>query len=137
MTESPAAPTPVSAVPSPVSTGANLSPADTCLMGSLESWPLPDILLWLHKTGRSAMLRVGAGLNAGIIFFKAGHLYRVEWGRLQGTEALWHLLHVREGVFSLIQRDMPEPHPNVTQPTEHLLLQWAVSVDEQQRAAQG
>src|SRR5688500_11160800 len=88
---------------------SRLSAEDTCLMGDLMRWPLPDLLLWLHKTGRSAMLRIGVGLNAGIIFFKHGHLYRVEWGHLQGTEALWHLLHLQQGLLSLIQRDLPEP----------------------------
>ncbi|MCH5373678.1 MAG: DUF4388 domain-containing protein, partial [Planctomycetes bacterium] len=41
----------------------------------LETWPLSDLLLWVHKTQRTAMVRVGSGLEAGVIFFHEGRLF--------------------------------------------------------------
>ena len=107
---------------------------ESCMVGNLETWPLMDLLLWLNKTGRSAMVRVGAGLDAGVIFFHKGHLFRCEWGPHTGEQALWGLLHVNRGIFSLIQRDVPTPRPNIHHPTEQLLLHYAVARDEQGRA---
>lgn len=103
---------------------------ETCLIGQLETWPLSDVLLWLNKTGRSAMVRIGTGLEAGVIFFHNGHMYRCEWGSLAGERALWALLDVTAGVFTMIQRDLPQPRPNLFIPTEQLLLQFAIARDE-------
>lgn len=108
---------------------------ETCLVGTLETWPLSDLLLWLNKTGRTAMVRVGVGLEAGVIFVSNGLAFRCEWGRYSGQEALFGLLSLDHGVFSLIQRDVPRPRPNIFVPTEHLLLQFAVYSDERSLAA--
>jgi hypothetical protein len=108
-------------------------PWDTCLIGSLDVWPLPDLLLWLHQTQRTAMVRVGTGLSAGVIFFNRGHMFRCEWGKLQGEQALMGLLVLREGSFSLIQRGIPEARPNIVRPTAEVLFQCAVAIDGQAR----
>src|SRR5687767_5104583 len=50
-----------------MSTSSHAEAKDTCLVGTLESWPLSEICTWLHLTQRSAMLRVGVGLEAGIV----------------------------------------------------------------------
>ena len=119
------------ALPAPES----FSQGETCLVGQLETWPLQDLLLWLNKTGRSAMVRIGAGLEAGVIFVRNGHVFRCELGALQGERALFTLLGVTQGVFSLIQRDLPLPQANVFHPTEHLLLQYAVALDHRRAAS--
>jgi len=109
--------------------------AETSMMGNLETWPLSEILLWLNKTGRTAMVRVGVGLDAGIIFVSNGFAYRCEWGPYMGQQALFGLLCLERGFFFLIQRDVPQPRQNVFVPTEHLLLQFAVAQDERMLAA--
>ena len=109
---------------------------DNCLVGSLETWPLSDVILWLHQGGRSAMVRVGVGIHAGVLFFMNGHLYRAEWGHLAGEQALIALLGLTHGTFTLIQRTPPEARPNIRRPTAELLLQLAVAQDERSRAHQ-
>jgi hypothetical protein len=106
---------------------------DGCLVGTLETWPLTDIIMWLHQTQRSGMVRIGVGMGAGVLFFKHGDLYRCEWGELIGEEALLSLLGLREGAFSLIQRDPPDASPNIRQPTAELLFQLTVARDERNR----
>lgn len=108
-------------------------PWDTCLVGSLDVWPLPDLLLWLHQTGRTAMVRIGSGLSAGVIFFSRGRMFRCEWGKQRGEQALMGLLVLREGSFALIQRGIPEARPNIVRPTAEVLFQCAVAIDEQAR----
>ena len=117
-----------------MSTTSHEEAKDTCLVGTLDSWPLSEICTWLHLTQRSAMLRVGVGLEAGVVFFNGGELYRAEWGTLTGEQALLALLDVGNGSFALIQRDVPMPHPNVRTPTAELLLRCAISKDERARA---
>lgn len=108
--------------------------ADTAAVGSLNNWPLADLLVWLHQTGRTAMLRIGAGLDAGVVFFRDGFLYRCEWGHLAGEQALMALMGLEEGTFSLIQRDLPRPQPNLRTPTEPLLEHLLAAREERARA---
>jgi hypothetical protein len=107
---------------------------DNCLVGTLETWPLADVVLWLHQTQRTGMVRVGSGIDAAVLFFKHGQLYRVEWGALAGEQALISLLGLARGTFTLIQREPPAARPNVARPTAELLLQLAVAQDERNRA---
>ncbi|MBN1960080.1 MAG: DUF4388 domain-containing protein [Deltaproteobacteria bacterium] len=97
---------------------------DSCMVSSLETWPLYDLLLWLHESHRTAMVRVGFSLDAGVIFFRNGHLIRCEYKMLRGEEALWCLLGVNDGDFSLIQRAIPEVSANIWRPTAEILLQY-------------
>ena len=107
---------------------------DSCLVGNLETWPLAELVLWLHQTGRTAMVRVGGGLDAGVLFFKEGRLFRAEWGKMAGEEAFHALLNVGVGSFQLIQREVPDARPNIRRPTAELLFETAVRVDEDARA---
>ena len=108
--------------------------SETCLVGQLETWNLAEVLMWLHENQRTAMVRVGIGLEAGVLFVSHGQLYRAEWGRFFGEQALYGLLSLPSGSFSLIQRDVPTPRPNINTPTPQLLLQCVVALDESRRA---
>ena len=106
---------------------------NNCLVGTLETWSLADVVLWLHQTNRTALVRVGTGLNAGVLFFRSGQLYRCEWGMLNGEAALVALLSLRQGSFSLMQRDPPDALANIHRGTGELLLQIAVAQDHAAR----
>jgi hypothetical protein len=103
------------------------------LMGDLSEWPLLDTLHWVNQTGHTAMIRVGAGLNAGVLFVKNGQLFRVEWGSLKGEQALASLLTLRAGRFIVIHRDVPDAMPNMRTATQELLLRHTQSQDEHKR----
>ena len=97
------------------------------MVGTLDTWPLTDILVWLHENRRTAMLRIGDGLDAGVVFYREGHLYRAEWGRMMGEEALTTLLGTESGSFSLMLRDIADARPNIRLETHEVLLRLATS----------
>ena len=107
---------------------------NSCMVGNIGDWPLSDLLLWLHHTQRTAMIRIGFGLDAGVIFFREGKLFRCEWGALMGEQAVAALMQLTEGSFTLIQRDIPEARTNVVMPTAELLMECAVAIDEARRS---
>ena len=109
---------------------------DVSLVGTLETWPLVDILLWANQSRRTGMLRIGIGLQAGVLFFRDGDLYRAEWGGLMGEQALQALLAVTHGAFSLTQREPPLATANIRRKTAEILLQLAVSQDEAARVGE-
>ena len=79
------------------------------------------------------MLRIGFGLDGGVVFLRNGQIYRCEWGPAKGEDALLGLLGLCDGSFTLIQRAIPDVRPNVQRPTAELLLQCAVALDENRR----
>ena len=99
------------------------------LSGSLEDWPLVELLGWLHDCQRSGILRIRAGREDGQVFFSEGILYRCRWGRLHGEEALDALMRVTAAPFLLVQIDPPHVLPNVDTPTELLLERYRYAID--------
>ena len=80
---------------------------------TLEKWPLEVVLGCLHRHRRTAMLRVGQGMNAGVVFVRHGEVVRCEWSTLLGEEALLALLELRAGPLLVLQREIPAARPNV------------------------
>lgn len=113
---------------------SDLAHLDNCLVGTLANWPLNDLLLWMHNSKRTGMVRVGVGLDAGVVFFREGQLFRCEWGGTFGEPALLELLSIEDGAFSLIQRGVPDARTNIARPTAELLLQCTIALDEDRRA---
>jgi len=107
--------------------------SDAGMWGSLDAWPLDELINWLHQTGRTAKLTIEIKGATAELFFLRGVLRRAEWGAQQGEEAVRRLLDARTGTFLLTQREIPAVSPNVSEPTHHLLLRWALSVDHGER----
>lgn len=116
-------------------TAVQTQDATDSLMGDLATWPLSDLLTWLHQGRYTALVRVGHGLAAGVIFFENGELFRCEWGHLRGESALSGLLTLRGGTFSLVRRGIAQAQPNIHRPTPEVLLQCAIAHDEARRTA--
>ena len=83
------------------------------MAGNLESWPLADVLMWLHRARRSALVRVGSGLVRGKIYVRYGHVFRCDWGQasvvgslressLQAAERAAHILDECRIFFSSV-----------------------------------
>jgi len=94
---------------------------DPSPVGTLDECSLRDLLGWCQGLRQSAMIRVGLGLEAGVVFVYEGEVFRCEWGHLVGEQALFGLLALRVGTYSLVTREIPRPHANVHTPTADLL----------------
>lgn len=102
----------------------------SCLVGQLDTWPLEEILLWLYKSERSAVLRVGTGREHAMLLVRAGQLSRVEWGARMGEDALIALFGMAAGAFNLMLRQPPDARPNILRPMPELLLQMSLAYDD-------
>jgi len=102
----------------------------TGMEGDLETFPLLDMLFWLHQTERSAVMRVTTNGRPAWIFFRRGQLYRCEWRTLRGVPALFALVLAETGSFWLSKRLLIEGSANIDVPTEELLFKCAILIDE-------
>ena len=110
-------------------------PSDGCIVGDLDTWALPNVIGWLHQGRRTAMVRVGQGLTAGVLFFREGHLTRCEFHGLDGEDALECLLEMNDGTLNIIQREIPDARPNVFKPTAEVLLGCTAPLHELRKAS--
>ena len=105
------------------------------LVGDLESWPLADLLMWLHRTGHTAVVQIGAGFVRGEVFLEKGELRACRWGETEGELALGALLTMTRGGFRVLKTGGNERRPNIFEGTEAVIMRWAVKHDEQESHA--
>ena len=96
---------------------------DSSFTASAKDWLLVDLLIWLHKGHRTALVRVGTGLHAGVVFFDHGVLYRCEWDDKRGLDALLALCRLGDAELCVMQRQLSGPRANISDPTEEVLAQ--------------
>jgi hypothetical protein len=98
------------------------------IVGELSSYSLADVLLWLHRIGRSAVVQIGSGVLRGAVALRDGNIIRCEYGESRGELALGALLTVNAGSFTVAPLAQA-PEPNVFGATEALILRWALAKD--------
>jgi DNA-binding response OmpR family regulator len=81
------------------------------LTGSLEHFPLAEILQNLHQGARRGVLVVEAGTLRGEIRLQDGYLDSAVWADLQGREAVWTMLGLGQGRFHFEQPVDGQPLP--------------------------
>lgn len=101
---------------------------ERCEIGELTPEALVALLGRLHDERCTGMLRVGPGLDAGVIFFHDGTVTRCEWRTLWGEEALMAILGVARASFMLIRRGIPQPAANIGLTTPDLLQHCAAAL---------
>ena len=96
--------------------------------GDTEQWPLLDTLDWLHKTGRTALLRLEAGVTPAYVTLREGVLYRADWGALHGLDALRSLMRLGPARFR-IESGVVAGGPNIFMGTQEALMECALEID--------
>jgi response regulator RpfG family c-di-GMP phosphodiesterase len=69
--------------------------------GSLTEMGLPEIVQVLWHGRKTGSLKIRAGANSGEIHFVDGAIFNGMWGTLRGEEAVYAMLTLTEGDFSL------------------------------------
>jgi CheY-like chemotaxis protein len=100
--------------------------------GSLREMSLSDVLQLLANGRKSGRLQINAEGIAGDIGFAEGHVFEATFGSAVGEEAVYAMLVLEDGEFSLDTTYVPRRNlVNVS--AESLLLEGMRRLDEQRR----
>ncbi|MFH1132287.1 MAG: DUF4388 domain-containing protein [Pseudomonadota bacterium] len=97
--------------------------------GSLMEMSLPDLMQILSAGQKSGLLRLRLPDGNGEIFFDKGRVVDATYGNSHGEEAVYKLVPVTEGEFSL-DPNIPPPKPTINMSTETLVLEAMRRFDE-------
>jgi len=97
--------------------------------GSLREMPLPDVLQVLSRTKKTGLLKVSSGGYAGEIQFGNGSIYNASYRHLRAENAVYSLLALADGEFSLDPGFTPSSRA-IHNSTEQLLLEGMRRMDE-------
>ncbi len=106
------------------------SQVTTDMEGEISKWPIVDMLMWLHDSHRSVLMRVDANQKIGWLTVCNGTVMRCEYDGLVGKAALFALLSLTYGYFNVSAQVGTSIMRNIYAPTQKLLLQHAIKVDE-------
>jgi response regulator RpfG family c-di-GMP phosphodiesterase len=97
--------------------------------GSLQEMGLPEIVQVLWHGRKTGSLRIRAGIQSGEIHFVEGSLYNALWDNVRGEEAVYAMLALKEGEFSL-DPNVRAPQRVIHGSPEALLLEGMRRLDE-------
>ncbi len=97
--------------------------------GSLSEMGLPDIVQVLWHGRKTGSLKIRSAANTGEIHFVEGAIYNALYSTLRGEEAVYAMLALTEGDFSL-DPNFRAPQQLVQQSPESLLLEGMRRLDE-------
>ena len=100
--------------------------------GNLKDMNLPSLVQIMCLEHRRLALVVKRPGEEGRIFFADGQIIHAQAGSLVGEEAVYQLLGWTSGAFCVSNHVQP-PRRTVTAPWNHLLLEGARRLDEQER----
>ena len=103
------------------------------LQGDLESFSIFDVAQSLLMGRKTAKVLVQSGSKRGVLFFHEGQItYALDENLGVGEGAAMVIFSWHRGSFS-IDFSAAAPEPNITMPTDSLLLEVARNIDEIQR----
>jgi len=100
--------------------------------GSLREMALPDLIQIFANGRKSGNLKVRSDESEGELMFQDGAIHDARYGDLAGAEAVYGILRLTDGDFSLAPVSAPIEDV-IGVPTQHLLLEAMRRLDEEQR----
>lgn len=97
--------------------------------GQLSEMPLPDVLQVLSRARKTGLLRISFDGHTGEIQFGSGAIYQASYRGFIGAEAVYALLQLTGGEFTLDPSFAPTTRA-VHESTEQLLLEGMRRLDE-------
>ncbi len=102
------------------------------ISGSLQEMALPDLIQMIANGRKNGILKVQNGASQGELMFQDGSIHDARFGALSGAEAVYGVLRLTDGEFTLEPQTAPVPDA-IGIPTHHLLLEAMRRLDEDQR----
>ena len=100
--------------------------------GKLTEMSLPDVVQILSGGRKSGRLTIRSGATAGEMIFLQGAIHDAKFGQHQGAEAVYAMLQLTDGDFSL-DPEVPEIENRIGLTAETLLLEAMRRIDEAAR----
>ena len=107
-------------------------PGPRGVSGSLQEMALPDLIQMIANGRKNGILRVRNGASQGELMFQDGSIHDARFGELSRAEAVYELLRLTDGDFTLEPQTTPVQDV-IGIPTHHLLLEAMRRLDEDQR----
>jgi DNA-binding response OmpR family regulator len=107
-------------------------PGGRGVSGSLQEMALPDLIQIIASGRKSGILKVSGAASQGELMFQGGSIHDARFGELAGAEAVYGILRLTEGDFTLEPETTPVEDV-IGIPTHHLLLEAMRRLDEEQR----
>ncbi|MDH3655075.1 MAG: DUF4388 domain-containing protein [Myxococcales bacterium] len=107
-------------------------PGGRGVSGSLQEMALPDLIQMIANGRKHGILKVRNGAAQGELMFQDGSIHDARFGELSGAEAVYGVLRLTDGEFTLEPQSAPVPDV-IGIPTHHLLLEAMRRLDEEQR----
>jgi len=107
-------------------------PGGRGVSGSLQEMALPDLIQMIANGRKNGILKVRNGAAQGELMFQDGSIHDARFGELSGAEAVYGVLRLTDGDFTLEPQTAPVPDV-IGIPTHHLLLEAMRRLDEEQR----
>ena len=107
-------------------------PGGRGVSGSLQEMALPDLIQMIANGRKNGILKVRDGASQGELMFQDGSIHDARFGELSGAEAVYGVLRLSEGDFTLEPQTAPVADV-IGIPTHYLLLEAMRRLDEEQR----
>ncbi len=99
------------------------------LVGNLKDLKLTNIVQLNCMEKNEAMFTVELRQWVGKIYFADGNIVHATYGNIEGENAVYKILQVKEGPFK-VENDVPPPKRTITVPWSNLLLEGLRMIDE-------
>jgi len=101
------------------------------LTGSLEQWPLPELLNMLGSSRQSGRVEIEDSRLQGSVFLQEGRLVHATTAAETGIDALTSLFGLDSGTFTFEPR-VPSPATSLSQPLEALIAEVSRAATERE-----
>ncbi len=99
------------------------------LVGNLKDLKLANIVQLNCMEKNNSMFTVDHHKVNGRIYFSDGNIVHATYGNIEGEEAIYKILQIKEGPFR-VENDVPPPKRTINTPWSNLLLEGLRLIDE-------
>ncbi len=99
------------------------------IKGDLQDMNLPSLVQMVCTDRRRAALLLSRDHEKGVLFFENGEIVHAQIGKLEGKEAVYHLLQWTDGTFNLGKQSRI-PRYTINEPWRYLMLEGMKQMDE-------
>jgi hypothetical protein len=103
------------------------------ITGNLADLSLVDSIQVLSGSGRSAKIDLKDGAKSGHVYIDRGRIVHAQFGKIEGSDALYELVQWRQGEFA-ISPLREKPPMSIHASTDSILFEACRLVDEQSAA---